>query len=149
MKIVLTADVANVGKAGDIVNVKSGYGRNYLIKQKLGVPGTKENIRKAEEQKAQLAKERAEAHQAAVELAQQIDASELIIKERAADDGTLFGSVTNKNIAEALEKDLGISVDKRKIELPEPIRNVGKFTVKIKTTAGVEGKLTVVVTGKK
>ena len=64
-------------------------------------------------------------------------------------DGTLFGSVTNKNIAEALEKDLGISVDKRKIELAEPIRNVGKFAVKIKTTAGVEGKLTVIVTGKK
>ena len=77
MKIVLTADVENVGKAGDIVNVKSGYGRNYLIKQKLGVPGTKENIRKAEAHKARLAKERAEAHQAAVELAQQIDADQI------------------------------------------------------------------------
>lgn len=149
MKVVLIKDVEKLGKAGEIVDVKSGYGNNFLIKKGLGLKGTRENIKKAEEHQKELAKQAEEARQAAIELAQKLDASELIMKERAADDGTLFGSVTNKNIAEALKADLGIEVDKRKVELPEPIRNVGRFTVKIKTAAGVEGKLTVIVTGKK
>lgn len=149
MKVVLVKDVDKVGKAGEIVNVKSGYANNFLIKQGYGLKGTKENIRKAEEHQAELKRQAEEAHQAAVELAHKLDATQIVMKERAADDGTLFGSVTNKNIAEALKNDLDIEVDKRKVELPEPIRNVGKFTVKIKTAAGVEGKLTVVVTGKK
>lgn len=149
MKVVLIEDVPKVGKAGDIVEVKNGYGRNYLIRNKKGLPGTKENIAAAEKRKAEIKKQKEEEYQAAVDLAAKLDASQIVMQERASDDGTLFGSVTNKNIAEALEKDLGVVVDKRKIELPTPIRNVGRFTVKIKTYTGVEGKLTVIVTGKK
>ncbi|WP_295361767.1 50S ribosomal protein L9 [uncultured Pseudoramibacter sp.] len=148
MKVVLLKDVANVGKEGEVVNVKSGYGNNFLIKKGLAVKGTKENIEKAKAHQAELAKQREEARQAAIDLAKKLDESQLIIKERAADDGVLFGSVTNKNIAEHLEADLGLVVDKRKIDMPEVIRNVGHFTVKIKTAPGVIGKLTVIVTEK-
>ena len=149
MKVVLLQDVDKVGKAGDIVEVKNGYGRNYLIKNKLGVLGTRENIKAAEARQEEIRKQKEEERKAAVALAEKIDATQLVIHERASDEGTLFGSVTNKNIAEALESEMGIVVDKRKIELPDPIRNVGKFTGPIKTYAGVEGKLTVVVAAKK
>ncbi len=149
MKIVLLEDVDKLGKAGDIVDVKAGFGRNYLIKNNKGLPGPRENVKEAEARKAEIAKKKEEERQAAIALAEKLDASQIVMQERASEDGTLFGSVTNKNIAEALEKDLGLVVDKRKIALPEPIRNVGRFSVHIKTTAGVEGKLTVIVTGKK
>ena len=130
MKIVLLEDVDKLGKAGDIVDVKAGFGRNYLIKNNKGLPGTRENVKEAEARKAEIAKKKEEERQAAIALAEKLDASQIVMQERASEDGTLFGSVTNKNIAEALEKDLGLVVD-------------------IKTTAGVEGKLTVIVTGKK
>ena len=149
MKVVLLQDVDKVGKAGDIVEVKNGYGRNYLIKNKLGVLGTRENIKAAEKRQEEIRKQKEEERKAAVALAEKLDATQLVIHERTSDEGTLFGSVTNKNIAEALESEMGIVVDKRKIELADPIRNVGKFTIPIKTYAGVEGKLTVVVAAKK
>ncbi|MGN0194129.1 MAG: 50S ribosomal protein L9 [Pseudoramibacter sp.] len=148
MKVVLLKNVPNVGNEGEIVNVKNGYGNNFLIKKGLAVKGTRENIEKAKIHQAELKKQQEEARQAAIDLAKKLDESQLVIKERAADDGVLFGSVTNKNIAEHLEQDLGLKVDKRKIEMPEAIRNVGHFTIKIKTAPGVVGKLTVIVTEK-
>ncbi len=149
MKVVLIEDVDKLGKAGDIVEVKSGYGRNYLIKNKLGLQGTRENVKAAMDRQAEIQKQKVEERQAAIDLAAKINASQIVMQERASDDGVLFGSVTNKNIAEAMEKDLDIAIDKRKIVLAEPIRNVGRFTVHVKTYSGVEGKLTVIVTGKK
>ncbi len=149
MKVVLLEDVMNVGKAGDIVDVKDGYGRNFLIKNKKGLPGTKENIAEAERQQELKRQKQAEEKQAAIDLAKKIDETTLKIMEKAGEDGKLFGSVTSKDIAEALEKDKGLKVDKRKVALDSPIRNVGRIEVKIKTYAGVEGHLTVVVEGLK
>ena len=145
MKVVLLEDVQKVGKAGDIVEVKDGYGRNFLIKNKKGLPGTKENIalalKKQEERAQQLAEEKA----AAVALAEKLNKTTVTIKERAGEDGTLYGSVTAKDIAIALKEQTGMEVDKRKVNLEEPIRAIGKAEVRIKTYSGVEGKLTVVV----
>lgn len=145
MKVVLLEDVQKVGKAGDIVEVKDGYGRNFLIKNKKGLPGTKENIalalKKQEERAQQLAEEKA----AAVALAEQLNKTTVTIKERAGEDGTLYGSVTAKDIAIALKEQTGMEVDKRKVTLEEPIRAIGKAEVRIKTYSGVEGKVTVVV----
>ncbi len=166
MKVVLLEDVQNVGKAGEIVNVKDGYGRNFLIKTNKGLPGTKENIAKAEEaqalKKQQMEEERQaavamakviddkkqqmeEERQAAVAMAKVIDDTTITIAEKAGEDGKLFGSVTSKDIAEALEAQKEIKVDKRKIALNAPVRNVGRIEVKVKTYSGVEGNLTVVV----
>ena len=143
MKVVLLEDVANLGKAGDIVNVKDGYGRNFIIKNKKGVPGTKENIEKAlaaqAEKAAQLAQEKADAEA----LAKEISKMTITIKDRASEKGDLYGSVTSKDIAEALKAQKNIEIDKRKITLAEPIRHIGKAEVKVKTYAGVEGVLTV------
>ena len=145
MKVVLLEDVQNVGKAGEIVNVKDGYGRNFLIKTNKGLPGTKENIAKAEEAQALKKQQMEEERQAAVALAKVIDDTTITIAEKAGEDGKLFGSVTSKDIAEALEAQKEIKVDKRKIALNAPVRNVGRIEVKVKTYAGVEGNLTVVV----
>lgn len=147
MKVVLLENVKNIGNKGDIVEVKDGYGRNFLIKTKKGVIGNKENIETAEKAKAEEAKKMEEERQEAVELAKKIDETEITIRERAGEDGKLFGSVTSKDITEALEKEKGIKVDKRKVELEMPIRNVGRAEVKIKTYQGVIGNLTVIVKG--
>lgn len=147
MKVVLLENVKNIGNKGDIVEVKDGYGRNFLIKTKKGVIGNKENIAMAEKSKAEEVKRMEEDRQEAVELAKKIDNTEITITERAGEDGKLFGSVTSKDITEALEKEKGIKVDKRKVELEMPIRNVGRVEVKIKTYQGVTGNLTVSVKG--
>ena len=143
MKVVLLEDVESLGKAGEIVTVKDGYGRNFIIKNKKGLPGTKENIEKAlaaqAEQKARLAQEKADAEA----LAKRISQMTITIADRAADSGELYGSVTAKDISEALKAQEGIEIDKRKITLAEPIRHIGKAEVKVKTYAGVEGTLTV------
>lgn len=143
MKVVLLEDVESLGKAGDIVNVKDGYGRNFIIKNKKGLPGTKENIAKAleaqAERAAQLAQEKADAEA----LAARISALTITIADRAAASGELYGSVTAKDIAEALKEQEGIEIDKRKITLAEPIRHIGKAEVRVKTYAGTEGTLTV------
>jgi len=147
MKVVLLENVKSVGNKGDIVEVKDGYGRNFLIKTNKGVIGNKENIAKAEKEKAEEAKKLEEERQEAIALAKKIDQTEINITERAGEDGKLFGSVTSKDITEALEKQKGIKVDKRKVELEMPIRNVGRIEVKIKTHQGIMGNLTVVVKG--
>ncbi len=147
MKVVLLENVKNVGNKGDIVEVKDGYGRNFLIKTGKGVIGNKENIAMAETTRAEEAQKVAAERQAAVELAKTIDETEITITERAGEDGKLFGSVTSKDIAEALEKQKGIKVDKRKVELEMPLRNVGRAEVKIKTYQSVIGKLTVLIKG--
>jgi large subunit ribosomal protein L9 len=147
MKVVLLENVKNVGNKGDIVEVKDGYGRNFLIKTNKGVIGNKENIAKAEKEKAEEAQKLEEERQEAVALAKKIDETEINITERAGEDGKLFGSVTSKDITEALEKQKGIKVDKRKVELEMPIRNVGRIEVKIKTHQGITGNLTVIVKG--
>nr|WP_320024100.1 50S ribosomal protein L9 [uncultured Acetobacterium sp.] len=147
MKVVLLENVKSVGNKGEIVEVKDGYGRNFLIKTGKGVIGNKENIAMAEQTKADEAKKTEAERQAAVELAKTIDETEIIITERAGEDGKLFGSVTSKDITEALEKQKGIKVDKRKVELEMPIRNIGRAEVKIKTYQGVIGKLTVIIKG--
>lgn len=149
MKVVLLEDVKKVGVAGEIVEVKDGYGRNFIIKTGKGLPGTKENIAKAEEAQALKKQQQAEEKQAAENLAKVISETTITIAEKAGEDGKLFGSVTSKDIAEALEKQKDIKVDKRKIALNAPVRNVGRIEVNVKTYAGVEGNLTVIVESEK
>lgn len=143
MKVVLLEDVQGLGKTGDIVNVKDGYGRNFIIKNKKGLPGTKENIDAALKAQAEQAEVREKEKQGAEKLADSLSKMTITIKERAAESGDLYGSVTSKDIAEALKAQKDIEIDKRKITLAEPIRHIGKAEVKIKTYAGVEGRLTV------
>ncbi|HEY5556182.1 50S ribosomal protein L9 [Acetobacterium sp.] len=147
MKIILLENVKNVGNKGDIVEVKDGYGRNFLIKTKKGIIGNRENIKIAQQSRADEEARLDEEREEAVALAKILDETEIKITERAGEDGKLFGSVTSKDITEALEKAKGIKIDKRKVELEMPIRNIGRIEVKVKTYQGVIGNLTVIVEG--
>lgn len=147
MKVILLENVKNVGNKGDIVEVKDGFGRNFLIKTKKGIIGNRENIRIAEKSRADEVIRLDDERKEAVALAKVLDETEIKITERAGEDGKLFGSVTSKDITEALEKATGIKIDKRKVELEMPIRNIGRIEVKVKTYQGVMGKLTVLVEG--
>ena len=147
MKIILLENVKNVGNKGDIVEVKDGYGRNFLIKTKKGIIGNRENIEIAKKTRSDEVMRLDDQREEAVALAKILDETEIKITERAGEDGKLFGSVTSKDITEALEKAKGIKIDKRKVELEMPIRNIGRIEVKVKTYQGVIGNLTVIVEG--
>lgn len=130
MKIILKEDVTNLGYKDDVVEVKDGYGRNYLIPQGKAVIANNSNLRQLEENQRQrahkLAKIKADAEAAAAALA---DVA-LTIGAKASATGTIFGSVNNIQIAEALEK-LGHNVDRKIIVLKEPVKELGKYTAKI------------------
>jgi large subunit ribosomal protein L9 len=145
MKVILIKDVKGLGKTGEIVNAKPGYARNYLFKNNLALEGTKENIKKAEENRAEMEAQLAAEKAAGEALAKQLDQTTLTIKSKASEDGRLFGSVTKKEIGEELKKQAAVEIDKRKIELAEPIRNIGTFHVKVKTYPEVTGEMTVKV----
>lgn len=147
MKVILKKDVKGLGKQGDIVNAKDGYVRNYLFPRDLAVEATQRNIAKAKEQQKGKEIRKQREKKEAQALADKISKTAIIIKERAGEDGRLFGSVTAKNIASALESQKKIKVDKRKIHLAEPIRYVGILSIEIKVYPEITAKLTVEVQG--
>ncbi|QSX07563.1 50S ribosomal protein L9 [Alkalibacter rhizosphaerae] len=145
MKVILLQDVKSMGKKGDVVNAKDGYARNFLFPKGLALEATKENLKKNEEERKEVEAALQKELDEAKALAATLDSTVLKMKEKAAEDGRLYGSITSKDLAEALKEQFGYDVDKRKILLSEPIRHIGKFTVSIKTYAGVTGDLTVLV----
>ena len=145
MKVILKQDIKGRGKKGDIVDTSDGYARNYLIPRGMVVEATQGNITKAKEQKkAQEIREQRE-RQEAQALAEKISQATLLLKAKAAEDGRLYGSVTSKDISQALEEQKKIKVDKRKINLAEPIRYIGEIQVEIKILPGIIGNLRVKV----
>lgn len=148
MKVILLKDVKGQGKKGDVVKVSIGYARNFLIKNKLAEEATVGNLRvlEAQQQKSEQAEQKEK------DVAEQLkkDLAELTIqlKAKAGDAGRLFGSITNKQIAEVLQKEYGHKVDRRKIELDQPIRALGKVTVPVKLHPEVTGSIKVHVTEK-
>ena len=146
MKVILLQDIKGVGKKGDIYNAAEGYARNYLLPRKLAIEANKANMnelelrRKAESGKAQKELEGAE------KLADLLNESTVLIKVKAGEKGKLFGSVTNREIAQALYEQTNISLDKKKIIITEPIKSTGNFNVDVKLHSNVTQKLTVIVT---
>lgn len=145
MKVVLKQDVKALGKKGDIVNASDGYARNFLLPKGIAVEASEGNIVKAKEQKKGKEIRKQREKEEAQALAEKISGTTITIKERAAEDGRLFGSVTAKDIAKVLQSQKKIKVDKRKINLSEPIRYIGSLSVEIKVYPGITGKLTVKV----
>jgi large subunit ribosomal protein L9 len=130
MKVILLEEVRNLGKSGEQVTVKEGYARNYLIPRKLALQATAENLRTyINGQKARIKKAAREAAEAKA-LGEKISALSLTISRLAGEEDKLFGSVTNADVAESLEKE-GIKIDKRKISLAEPLRALGIFEVPV------------------
>jgi len=144
MKLILRADVDALGRLGDIVTVKSGYGRNYLIPQGLAKPATKANLKAFELERRKL-QEQADSLRAQAEgMAEKIAATAVEIEVRVGEGDKLYGSVTTANIGDAMEE-AGINIDRRKILLPEPIRSLGEYDIEIKLHPDVRGELKLTV----
>ncbi|MGH8011036.1 MAG: 50S ribosomal protein L9 [Candidatus Binataceae bacterium] len=145
LQIILNEEVANLGRPGDVVKVRAGYARNYLLPRKLAVEANSRNLRAFEHDK-RLAMTKREAKKAqATQLKDRVEAIALIIRAHAGEEGKLFGSVTNIDIERALRQQ-GVEIERRKIMLPEPIKQLGEFTVTVRLEPEVEAglKLTVV-----
>ncbi|OLD78030.1 MAG: 50S ribosomal protein L9 [Ignavibacteria bacterium 13_1_40CM_2_61_4] len=140
MKIILRQDFEKLGKLGDLVEVKDGFGRNYLIPRRIGYPATPGNLKALEEEKKQhVDRQKKELHQSE-KLAAELEKISITLKMKVGEDEKLFGSVTGQMIADAL-KEKGFTIDKRMIELEEPIKALGIYTVNVKLQGGVAGKL--------
>ena len=144
MKVILKDNIVRVGVKGDLVDVKPGYFRNYLDPQGLAVKATKENMEELEKMREELKKEEAENRKAAEALKEKIEALSVEQKVRVGEDGKLFGSVTNKDIAEALAEK-GIEIDRKRIEEVEKINGVGEFVINARLYEGVNADLKVIV----
>lgn len=146
MQVILKKDVKGSGKAGDVVKVSDGYARNMLIPKGLAVEATKANIRSLEKAKALQAEEEAEKCAEAQKQAELLKDKTVEIKTKAGEGGRLFGSITSKDIAEAVKSQLGIDADKKKIQLDSPIKSMGTFHVTVKLYYEIHAELTVNVT---
>jgi len=156
MQVILKEDVHNLGKAGELVKVKPGFGRNYLIPQGKAIAATAANVKQIEHEKKVIAAKQTLLAKDAQSIADKLATVEVSIErqvaphEKGGEAGAeaksdkLFGSVTGRDIAEAL-KDKGVTVDHRKIVLGEPIKTIGFHTIEIKLGSGITGKIKVVV----
>jgi large subunit ribosomal protein L9 len=147
MQVILKEDVHNLGKAGDLVNVKPGFGRNFLIPTGKAIIATAGNVKQIEHHKKQIAAKNAQLSKDAQAIADRLAALEVQIERQAGEEDKLFGSVTGRDIEEAL-KDKGVTIDHRKLVLGEPIKTIGYHTVDIKLGNNVTGKIKVVVVPK-
>lgn len=145
MKVILLEDVKTLGKKGDIVEVSDGYARNAILPKKLGVEANNKNkndlkLQKANEEK--LAKEQLEAAQA---FAQELAEKSVVVKMKAGEGGRAFGSVSSKEIVQAIKEQYDITLDKKKVQLAEAIKNFGTYEVSVKLHPKVTGKFNVKV----
>ena len=145
MIVILNRDVKGTGKAGDVVKVSDGYARNMLLPKGYAKEATEGNIRSLEKQKAIAAEKKAEEKARAEEQAKKISELSVTIKTKAGDGGKIFGSITSKDIAEALNKQHGIDVNKKKIQMEAPIKQTGETTVNVKLYFEVSAQLKVIV----
>ncbi len=143
MIVILNRDVKGTGKAGDVVKVSDGYARNMLLPKGYATEATDGNIRNLEKQKAIAAEKKAEEKAAAQELGEKIAKLAVEIKTKAGEGGKIFGSITSKDIADALKEQHNITVDKKKIQLDGTIKQTGEVTVEIKLYPEVSTKLNV------
>lgn len=135
---ILLQDVEQLGQRGSVVEVSKGYLRNYLQPRKLAQPATKSALAAAQQMIAAAERAREQAAQESQALALQLGNTVLTIARQAGDDGRLFGSVTNQDIAEAIKEARGVDVDRRKIELEEPIKQIGTYMVDLELEGGVK-----------
>lgn len=143
MKVIFLKDVKGKGKKGDIKEVPTGYANNFLLKNKLAEEATPGNIRKLKASQDKAAAEEKEIKQEAINIQKQLEKITVAIGAKSGEDGRLFGSITSKQIAEQLKKDHKIEVDRRKIELPDPIKSLGHHKVPVKLHQDVTGTITV------
>lgn len=132
MKVILLQDVKGSGKAGDVVKVSDGYARNLLIPKGFAIEANDKNMKALKKKKAEEEAQYQADKAAALEVKVQIEAKEFVIKTKGGENGKLFGSITSADIAEAVKEQSGADIDKKKIQLDSPIKQVGDFEVPVK-----------------
>ena len=145
MKVVLLQDVKSLGKAGDIVKVSDGYARNMILPKKLGVEATPKNLNDLKLKKANEEKVAQENYEAALAFAKDLEDKEVVVKLKVGEGGKIFGSVSTKEISEAAKEQLNLDIDKRKLQLPSPIKILGVTQVPVRLHPKVTGQLKVFV----
>lgn len=145
MKVILLEDVKSLGKKGEVVNVSDGYARNFIFKKNLGLEATPKALNDLKLQKQNDEKIAAENLEKAKVLAGEISGKSVTLSIKAGSDGRAFGSVSTKEISAAAKEQLGYDLDKKKMHLAEPIKNVGSFTVPVKLHPKVTAELKVIV----
>ena len=145
MKIILLEDVKSLGKQGETVNVSDGYARNMILPKKLGVEATSKNLNDLKLKKANEEKIAQEIYQAAVDFAKGLEDKEVVLTLKVGENGKTFGSVSSKEISEAAKEQLGLDIDKKKLQLSGAIRELGVTQVPVKLHPKVTGTLKVFV----
>lgn len=143
MKVILLEDVKSLGKKGQIVNVSDGYARNMILPKKLGVEATSKNLNDLKLRKANEEKVARENLDAAKAFAEELSTKEVILTLKVGEGGRTFGSVSSKEISEAAKKQLNLDIDKKKLQLENPIRNLGVTNVPVRLHPKVTGSLKV------
>lgn len=143
MKLILLADVKSVGKKGDLVEVSDGYGQNFLIPRKLGAPATTGAVNKRKKEMADQSSKKSRELEAAKQLAASLEVKPLVLSVKVGNNGKLFGSVTSSDIAAAVKSQFGVKLDKKKLDMPKSIRQLGQHKVKARVYKGVQANLTV------
>lgn len=143
MKVILLEDVKSLGKKGEIVNVSDGYARNMILPKKLGVEATPKNLNDLKLQKANAEKVAQENLEAAQAFAKELETKEIILTLKTGEGGKIFGSVSTKEISEAAKAQLDLDIDKKKLQLPSPIKCLGVTNVPVRLHPKVTGSLKV------
>ena len=143
MKVILLEDVKSLGKKGQIVNVSDGYARNMILPKKIGVEATSKNLNDLKLRKANEEKVAQENLDAAKAFAEELSTKEVILTLKVGEGGRTFGSVSSKEISEAAKKQLNLDIDKKKLQLENPIRNLGVTNVPVRLHPKVTGSLKV------
>ena len=146
MEVVLLEDVKSLGKKGEIVKVNEGYARNFILPKKLGVEATPKNLNDLKLKKANQEKIAAQQLAEAKELGEKLEKASITLSIKAGDNGKAFGSVSGKEISKAIQDQLNLDIDKKKLVLPEPLKTFGTHEVPVKLHRDVTAKLSVKVT---
>lgn len=145
MEVILLEDVKSLGKKGEIVKVNDGYARNFILPKKLGVEKTDKAMHDLKLQKAAEARKQQEILEEAQALAKKIEEGSIVLKIKGGEGGRTFGSVSTKEIVGALKEQLKVEIDKKKLQLAEPIRNFGTYHVPVRLHQKVTAEVTVKV----
>ncbi len=145
MQVILIEDVKSLGKKGDVVKVNDGYARNFILPKKLGLEATEKNLKDLAIQKAEEEARQKEIYDEAAAFAKKLDAASITLEIKAGEGGRTFGSITTKEIAAGIKDQLGFDIDKKKLVLPDAIKNAGSYTVGIKLHPKVTANMKVEV----
>lgn len=147
MQVILKKEVQNIGEAGDLVNVKDGYARNFLLPKNLAEVATEGALKNREQNMARIQAKQEKLHQEALAKAEQIEKlGSIELSAKAGESGKLFGTITTKKLCEEIKEKSGIEIDRKTVSLNAPINKIGEFTMLIKLTSKVKSELKVIVT---